>query len=115
MAKKTFRGGLDGMLDGNTRPVAPVSATPEPPADSPAPAMPALPANRTAEGCKPGERRFTVILPDTLIAKLKALAELERVQVKDLAAAALERYFADYESKKGPIHQPEKRSAKSLF
>ncbi len=91
MAKKTFKGGLDSLLDSPSdknkvgRPVTTRTAT-----------------KASEEGMKYGEVRATFILTDALLEMFKAIAWYERLKIKDASIQAFEEYITRHTEKYGP-------------
>jgi hypothetical protein len=104
---KTFKGGLDSLIGGTkAQPkkkaeVAPVKRKVGRPRTSTKVAR-----NTTEEGTLPGEKRATYILKEEHVDKMKAIAYWDRVKIKKVLEAAMERYIAAWEKKHGPVKQP---------
>jgi hypothetical protein len=104
MVKKSFRGGLDGLLKVKED-EAPIAAAPS--SNRPKRGRPRTNfrdiAKSSEEGCKEEETRATFIVNEQSLEKIKAVAYWERQSIKDVIAEALRVYIQEYEQRTGPI------------
>ena len=84
MAKKNFKGGLDSLLQNTTGANPNVSTTLSPQNNS----------------TKPNELRATFIVREDYLEKIKAVANWDRILVKDVMNIALGQYLEKYGSVK---------------
>ena len=93
MSKKTFTGGLNSLLGENSDSIKrgrPVTQTKE--------------ITKTSqEGTKENETRATFIVNDDLLEKQKAIADRDRVLIKEVINTALEEAISKHEKKHGSI------------
>lgn len=105
---KSFKGGLDSLIGGKTtakKSTAPKGA--EVPRKRGRPTtVTKVAKDTTEEGTLPGEKRATFIVKEEQLEKLKAIAYWDRVKIKDVMDAALEKHIAAWEKKHGPVKQP---------
>lgn len=59
--------------------------------------------NQSERGTKPGETRAAFILEKELIRKIKVIAYMDRVNIKDVVTAALEEFVTSWEKENGAI------------
>jgi len=101
---KSFRGGLDSLM--GKSPAKKKSTRAEVPekrkAGRPKTSR-KVPKDTTEEGTKEGEKRATFIVREDLLEKVKAIAYWDRVKIKDVMDAALEKHIHTYEKKNGTV------------
>jgi hypothetical protein len=109
MSKKSFRGGLDAVLRGGPDREEEAGEL----ADKAKRGRPKTNLREieksSQEGCKPTETRATFIVNEEELAKIKALAYWERLQIKDVISAALREYVERYEKQSGELKPVPKR------
>lgn len=96
MAKKSFRGGLDSLLESTSEEEVTSTSTKVAQKlldgldeiEQPARGLP-----RRKDGTLPGETRATFIMKEDILEKLKALAYWERLQIKDLVEEMVVSYI----------------------
>ena len=111
MAKKDdmLRGGLSNLLGGGAKRVAP-EQQPE------KVTQPARKSEKKTESAKYG--RLCAVVNVEKMDKMRAIAEMEGLQIKDVLEAAMDLAIQRYEKKHGEIQlnaKKEKKSAKGLF
>ena len=107
---KTFKGGLDSLIGGvKHQPKKSTKAEVEAPKKRGRPVtVTKVPKDTTEEGTLPGEKRATFIVKEELLEKMKAVAYWDRVKIKEVLDAALEKHVAAWEKKHGPVKQPKR-------
>jgi hypothetical protein len=105
---KTFKGGLDSLIGGaKAQPKKSTKAEVAAPKKRGRPTtVTKVPKDTTEEGTLPGEKRATFIVKEEQLEKLKAIAYWDRVKIKNVMDAALEKHIAAWEKKHGPVKQP---------
>lgn len=114
MAKKEqLRRGLDALLDTSAKSKSTKASTT---GKDPARRKPGRPktstkvvVDTTEDGTREGEKRATFIVRKDLLEKVKALAYWERVAIKDVLEAALEKHINAHERKHGAIKPKSKK------
>lgn len=86
MAKQKDLGNLESLFGNTVNPVSPKRSK----------------TNTASDGCKEGEKRFTTILPQSIIQEIKELSKSLGLPVKDIAQAAFSKYLNE---KRGLLEQ----------
>jgi len=101
---KNFKRGLDSLI--GKGPAKRSTAKKEAPAKR-SPGRPKTSSkilkDTTEEGTRPGEKRATFIVREDLLEKVKAIAYWDRVKIKDVMDAAMEKHIQTYEKKHGKV------------
>jgi hypothetical protein len=98
MAKKNFTGGLSSLLGDTPKSKPEEGAEPTQPASTP------KEITKTSQiGTKANETRATFIVNEEVLAKVKAIAYWDRLDIKDVVGLALANYLSSYEKANGPI------------
>lgn len=85
MSKKSFKGGIDGLLGGDTK-----AASPNKKGTRGRPKTNFKEVTKTSQkGTKENETRATFIVNEEVLEKVKALAYWERTSIKEVLAEAL--------------------------
>ena len=104
---KSFKGGLDSLIGGKTSAKKKSTATKTQVVEKRKAGRPKtsrkIPKDTTEEGTKEGEKRATFIVREDLLEKVKAIAYWDRVKIKDVMDAALEKHIQTYEKKNGTV------------
>jgi hypothetical protein len=115
MVKKSFRGGLDSLLGTDEEEeVQPSPQQPTATKSAPSARAASNAASMSAKAIdeKEEESRTTLVLPVSLMDKVKAVAYWERLTLKDVVLSALEDYLKAYEKKQGAIPpMPQRRKS----
>ena len=105
MAKKSFKGGLDSLIGGTGKKSTAKATTAK--KEKRGPGRPRtstkVPKDTTEEGMKEGEKRATFIVREELLEKVKAIAYWDRVKIKEVLDAALDKHIQAYEKKHGTV------------
>jgi len=100
MAKKTFAGGLNSLLESSNTAKSnrgrPTTRTKEI-------------TKSSQENTRPDETRATFIVKEALLEKLKGIAYWERAMIKDIINTAIEDAVNKYEKKNGPVKKIPKK------
>lgn len=98
MAKKDFTGGLSSLLGETPKPKKEEVIEPAQPAKAP------KEITKTSQiGTKENETRATFIVNEEALAKVKAIAYWDRLDIKDVVGLALANYLSSYEKVNGSI------------
>lgn len=104
---KSFKGGLDSLISGPKTSAKKNRVTTAPQGKRGRPKTSTkVPKDTTEEGTLPGEKRATFIVNESLLDKVKAVAYWDRVKIKDVLDAALEKHITAWEKKHGPVKAP---------
>ena len=103
---KSFKGGLDSLIGGKTstkKSTAAKAAVVEKRGPGRPRTSTKIPKDTTEEGTKEGEKRATFIVREDLLEKVKAIAYWDRVKIKDVMDAAMDKHIQAYEKKHGTV------------
>ena len=104
---KSFKGGLDSLIGGKTTSTKKSTAAKAAVVQKKKPGRPRtstkVPKDTTEEGTKEGEKRATFIVREDLLEKVKAIAYWDRVKIKDVMDAAMDKHIQAYEKKHGTV------------
>ena len=104
---KSFKGGLDSLIGGKTSTKKKSTAAKAAVVEKRGPGRPRtstkIVRDTTEEGTKAGEKRATFIVREDLLEKVKAIAYWDRVKIKDVMDAAMDKHIQAYEKKHGTV------------
>jgi len=104
---KSFKGGLDSLIGGKTSTKKKSTKAKAEVVEKKKPGRPRtstkVPKDTTEEGTKEGEKRATFIVREDLLEKVKAIAYWDRVKIKDVMDAAMDKHIQAYEKKHGTV------------
>ena len=104
---KSFKGGLDSLIGGKTTSTKKNTAAKAEVVEKRKPGRPRtstkIVRDTTEEGTKEGEKRATFIVREDLLEKVKAIAYWDRVKIKDVMDAAMDKHIQAYEKKHGTV------------
>ena len=104
---KSFKGGLDSLIGGKTTSTKKNTAAKAEVVEKRKPGRPRtstkIPKDTTEEGTKEGAQRATFIVREDLLEKVKAIAYWDRVKIKDVMDAAMDKHIQAYEKKHGTV------------
>ena len=104
---KSFKGGLDSLIGGKTSAKKKSTAAKAEVVEKRKAGRPRtstkIPKDTTEEGTKEGEKRATFIVREDLLEKVKAIAYWDRVKIKDVMDAAMDKHIQAYEKKHGTV------------
>ena len=100
---KNFKGGLDSLMGKSPAKKSTRAEVQEKRKAGRPKTSGKIPKDTTEEGTKEGEKRATFIVREDLLEKVKAIAYWDRVKIKDVMDAALEKHIHTYEKKNGTV------------